>query len=429
MRLVPGSNSNSRNPWTWIPTLYLAEGLPNALVTTVAIVLYKAFDVSNTRVALYVGLFYWPWVLKPLWSPVVDLVGTRRRWIWQMQLLLAAALGGLALVLPTTCFVPCSLAAFFLVAFSSATHDIAADGFYILALTEAEQSFFTGVRNTVYRLAALLIKGQFLILVAALESRTGNLRNAWMSAFAIVAVVFAVLGLYHREVLPRPATDRPGEAGSLEKFFKEFFATFGEFFRKPGIAVLLAFILFYRFGEAQLIPMAQTFLLARRAAGGLELSEAQFGVIYGTAGVIASMLGGIIGGILVSRHGLRAWLWPMVIVMHLPDAVFIYLAATQPENLKLIGACVALEQFGYGFGFTAYMLYLIYIARGSHATAHYAICTGFMALGLQLPGAWSGWLQEHIGYPRFFIWVMLATIPGFIVTALIPLDREFGRKA
>jgi MFS transporter, PAT family, beta-lactamase induction signal transducer AmpG len=419
---------SARNPWAWIPTLYLAEGLPNAIATTIAVVLYKALGISNTRIALYTGLFYLPWVVKPLWSPVVDLLKTRRLWIWRMQFLLAATLAGLAATLPANYFLPCSLVFFWLLAFSSATHDIAADGFYMLGLSESQQSFFVGVRNTVYRLANLFIKGPFIILVAALHSRMGDVRTAWMAAFAALAVLFAGFGMYHRTILPRPPADKAGTAESLARFFQEFFDTFAAFFRKQKIFLLLAFLLFFRFGEAQLLPMAQTFLLDARSDGGLGLTDAQFGLIYGTVGVIALMAGGIIGGILVSRHGLRSWIWPMLLVMHLPDAVFIYLAYARPESLKIIGACVALEQFGYGFGFTAYMLYMIYIARGPHPTAHYAICTGFMALGLMLPGLWSGWLQTQLGYPHFFAWVMLATLPGFIVTALVPLDGEFGKK-
>ncbi len=418
----------ARNPWAWVPTLYLAEGLPNAIVTTIAVVLYKALGVSNARIAFFTGLFYLPWVLKPLWSPVVDILKTRRLWIWQTQLLLGVALAGLALILPSKYFVPCSLVCFWLLAFSSATHDIAADGFYMLALSEGEQSFFVGVRNTAYRLANLAVKGPFIFLVAALESHLGNVRTAWIIAFGAMALLFAGLGMYHRFVLPEPARDQPGDPSSLSRFFEAFFKTFGSFFQKQKIFLLLAFLLFYRFGEAQLLPMAQTFLVDPRAEGGLGLTSGQFGIVYGTVGVTALMAGGIVGGIWVSRRGLRACLWPMVIVMHLPDAVFIYLAYTMPGDLKVISACVAAEQFGYGFGFTAYMLYMIYIARGEHSTAHYAICTGFMALGLMLPGMWSGWLQEQIGYPHFFVWVMLATIPGFLVTALIPLDRDFGRK-
>lgn len=421
-------SSTSRNPWTWIPTLYLAEGLPNAIVTTIAVVLYKALGVSNTEIGIYAGLFYLPWVIKPLWSPVVDLLKTRRIWIWKSQLLLAASLAGLALFLPTKIYFPCSVVFFWLLAFSSATHDIAADGFYMLALSEGEQSFFVGIRNLVYRLATLITKGPFLFLVATLENRMGNVKTAWTIAFGAMAIVFAAFGMYHRSVLPRPASDRAGDPGSLSRFLSEFSKIFESFFQKPGIGLLLAFLLLYRFAEAQLLPMSQAFLIDPRNVGGLGLSGEQFSIVYGTVGAITLIVGGIIGGILVSRFGLRNCLWPMVIVMHAPDAVFIYLSYTLPDNLSLIGACVAVEMFGYGFGFTAYMLYMIYIARGEHRTAHYAICTGFMALGLMLPQMWSGWLQSRIGYQHFFIWVMLATVPGFIVTALVPLDREFGRR-
>jgi MFS transporter, PAT family, beta-lactamase induction signal transducer AmpG len=425
----PDAKTAVRTPWSWIPTLYVAEGLPNALVTTVAVVLYKSLGVSNTRIAFYTGLFYLPWVLKPLWSPVVDLLKTRRLWIWHTQWVLGALLALLTLALPTQYFVPLSIGCFWLLALTSATHDIAADGFYMLALNEGQQSFFVGVRNTVYRLANLAVKGPFLFLVAALKAQTGDPKSAWMLALGGMALLFLTASAYHRVILPYPSADRPGAAGSLPAFFSEFLRTFQSFFRKEKILRLLAFLLLYRFAEAQLLPMAQTFLVDPRAEGGLGLTDAQFSLVYGTIGVIALMLGGIVGGILVSRVGLKACFWPMVLIMHLPDAVFIYLAYALPESLSVITACVAVEQFGYGFGFTAYMLYMIYIARGEHQTAHYAICTGFMALGLMLPGMWSGWLQSKLGYSQFFIWVMLATIPGFIVTALVPLEREFGRRA
>jgi len=411
-----------------VPSLYFAEGLPNAIVTTISIVLYKALGVSNTRIGVYTGFFYLPWVIKPLWSPAVDLLKTRRVWIWRMQCVLGLLFAGVAVALPGAHFIGLSIVLFWLVAFTSATHDIAADGFYILALSEGNQSFFVGVRNTLYRVATLFVKGPFIFIAAEITEHIGNERHAWTIAFAGMAVLFGVVGAYHGFILPRPANDKPGEAGSLERFFAEFLKTFAAFFEKPKIWALLLFLLFYRFGEAQLLPMVQPFLLDPHEKGGLGLTEKELSLVYGTVGVVALMVGGIIGGILVSRRGLRAWIWPMVLIMHLPDAVFIYLSHALPENLSLIGICVALEQFGYGFGFTAYMLYIIYIARGLHSTAHYAICTGFMALGLMLPGLWSGELQELLGYRHFFIWVMLATIPGFIVTALIPLDAEFGRR-
>jgi MFS transporter, PAT family, beta-lactamase induction signal transducer AmpG len=471
---VPEASSSPatpRNPWAWIPTLYFAEGLPNAIVTTISIVIYKSLGVSNTRIGVYTGLFYLPWVVKPLWSPVVDILKTRRLWIWRTQCLLGLAFAGIALSLPSAHFLPLSIVLFWIIAFSSATHDIAADGFYILALSEGQQSFFVGVRNTIYRLATLFVKGPFIFIAAEIKDHTGNETHAWTIAFAAMAALFGCLGAYHGFILPRPANDQPGQnplqpnprieapiqsapaasvslsspkggegrgeegvmlqgkTGSLDQFSGEFFLTFRTFFEKPKILVLLLFLVFYRFGEAQLLPMVQPFLLDAPSAGGLGLTEKEFSLVYGTIGVLALMAGGIVGGILVSRRGLRAWIWPMVFVMHLPDAVFVYLSYGQPAHLGLISGCVALEQFGYGFGFTAYMLYMIYIARGRHSTAHYAICTGFMALGLMLPGIWSGWLQQHLGYQHFFIWVMLATIPAFIVTALIPLDAQFGRKA
>jgi len=407
--------------------LYLAEGLPNAVATTVALILYQELGISNGRITFYTSLFYLPWVLKPLWSPFIDILRTRRLWIWQTQFLLCVAFVGIAMSLPGRNFFAPSLAFFWLLTFCSATHDIAADGFYILALTEKEQSFFVGIRSTVYRVALLCAQGPFIIFAAQLEMRLGVVLG-WQLAFAAMAGLFLCLGAYHTAILPRPAPDRPGNTETLAKFFAEFFATFKAFFEKPKIVLLLCFLLFYRFGEAQLLKVAPLFVKHARVDGGLGLTTEQFGTFYSTIGVLALLLGGITGGILVSRYGLRRWLWPMVVVMHLPDAVFIYLSYARPESLPFIGGCVALEQFGYGFGFTAYMLYMIYIARGKHATAHYAICTGFMALGVMLPGLWSGKLQEMLGYQHFFIWVMLATIPGFIVTALIPLDAEFGKK-
>ena len=426
---VSATQPATRSPWTWVPSLYLAQGLPNAIATTVALILYQELGITNARITFYTGLFYLPWVIKPLWSPFVDILRTRRLWIVQTQFLVCTALVGIALSLRGEHFFAISLAFFWMLTICAATYDIAADGFYILALAEKEQSFFVGVRSTVFRIALLCAQGPLIIYAAKLETRTGNVALGWSLALATVAGVIFCLGTYHVFVLPRPAADRAGDPESLAKFFREFFATFRTFFEKPNIIVLLSFLLFYRFGEAQLLKVAPLFVKQARVDGGLGLTTEQFGTIYTTVGVLALLFGGIVGGMLVSRHGLRAWLWPMVIVMHLPDAVFIFLSYARPESLRLIGASVALEQFGYGFGFTAYMLYMIYIARGKHSTAHYAICTGFMALGVMLPGMWSGKLQEILGYQHFFIWVMLATIPGFIVTALVPLDAEFGKKA
>jgi len=420
------SATKTRNPWAWIPSLYLAEGLPYALVMSVSLVLYKNLGVSNAEITFFTGWLYLPWVIKPLWSPVVDLLKTRRLWIWTMQLLVGAALAGVAFAIPTAHFFQVTLALFWLMAFASATHDVAADGFYILALPERDQSRFNGIRSTFYRLAAILAKGQVVILAGVLAAQSGNYSAAWSLVFGIVAGSVLLLAVYHRFILPQPAEDVPGAAG--QNFSGEFFKTFAAFFQKPGIGLSLLFLLTYRFGEAQLMPMTQLFFLDPPDKGGLGLSNTQVGFIYNTVGVIALICGGLLGGWVISRNGLKFWLWPMLLAIHLPDAVFIWLAAAQPGNLYAIGAGIAVEQFGYGFGFASFMLYMIYVARGPHATAHYALCTGFMALGMMVPGLWSGWLQAHIGYKLFFAWVVLATIPSFFIMARLRVEPEFGKR-
>ncbi|HZV34508.1 MAG TPA: MFS transporter [Verrucomicrobiae bacterium] len=618
-----------RNPWSWVSTLYLAEGLPYVVVMTVAVVMYKGLGISNTDIALYTSWLYLPWVIKPLWSPVVDILKTRRVWIWGVQLVLGAGLAGVALTLHASRPFQYSLAFLWLLAFSSATHDIAIDGFYMLATTEKEQAFFVGIRSTFYRVAMVFGQGVLVILagliqehtglakvdlhiaakpgvalvdsipstpltltplegdlrvvmepatleiapvprakqdinalvslvksnnvehafygvesaktepgaldkffgflgkpfhfiglrsgpflrqhfgpetkakssiagnigIAALhlsrppgrdvvvtlgsrvgfglgsdadksfsvaegsrfvfndqnwnqpalaaiqldpkvktavaslmEIRSGNLPLAWSFTFFLLAAMFLVFCVYHKFILPYPLSDKPGSLRSLTEFWKEFFRTFAAFFKKEQIGWLLLFLLLFRFAEAQLTKMVVPFLLDGREAGGLGLTTSEVGLVYGTVGIAALTAGGLLGGMLAAKNGLKFWLWWMVIAIHLPDAVFIYLAYTMPYNFWVINLCVAIEQFGYGFGFTAYMLYMIYIARGKHATSHYAICTGFMALGMLLPGMFSGWLEDIIGYQHFFVWVLLSTIPGFLVVATIPLDPEFGKK-
>jgi PAT family beta-lactamase induction signal transducer AmpG len=405
----------------------MAEGLPNVLVASVSVVLYKNLGVSNAAIAFYTGWLYLPWVIKPLWSPLVDILKTRRQWIWAMQLILGAGLAGVALTIPGPHFFQLTLAFFWLLSFSSATHDIAADGFYMLATTEREQSFFVGIRSMFYRVATIAAQGGLVILVGKIYQHTGNYSSAWSMAFALVAGIYLCFGVYHWFILPRPASDH-AKLAAPKDFFAEFFKTFGTFFNKPKIGAMLAFILLYRLGEAQLVKMFQPFLLDPRAAGGLGLTNIQLGHIYGYIGIPIFILGALLGGFSVARNGLKFWLWPMLLAIHLPDVVFIWLAYAQPENSFAIGAGVALEQFGYGFGFTAFMLYMIRIARGEHQTAHYAICTGFMALGVMVPGMWSGWLQEQLGYQHFFVWVILATIPSFLIATQIPLESEFGKR-
>ena len=583
------AESRRIGPWYWVPTLYFAEGIPYVIVMTLSVIFYKRMGISNTDIALYTSWLYLPWVIKPLWGPVVDILKTKRFWILIMQLLIGAGQAGVALTIPVSRFFQLTLAFFWLLAFSSATHDIAADGFYMLGLSKHDQAFFVGIRSTFYRLAMLTGQGLLVILAGYFEAKTGlprvevevvteqgrtpidfnpgqlqvkpdtgrlyfvtpgevrigweqiaaskadslldlvdswnssqgfypaeeasavtgsddrmtgnvgitwfrlskrpqegenivlnfsyekgdksialarsyrfnfnagnweqpayalfrldpkldkstsasftglsgNIRFAWTMVFIIIAVVFVGFFVYHRFMLPKPVSDQPNRQAE-GSFFKEFISTFVEFFRKKNIAVILLFLLVYRLGESQLVKLASPFLLDSREANGLGLTTGDLGLIYGTIGIVSLSLGGIIGGIAASRRGLKYWLWWMVAAMNLPNLVYVFLSYTMPSSLWVVGSSVAVEQFGYGFGFTAYMLYMIYVSEGKHKTAHFALTTGFMALGMMLPGMVSGWLQELIGYQHFFIWVMICTIPSFILIPFLNIDPSFGKKS
>ncbi len=416
------------NPWAWVPTLYFTQGLPYVIVMTVSVIMYKRLGISNTDIALYTSWLYLPWVIKPLWSPVVDLLKKKRWWIIVMQLLVGAGLAGVAFTIPVPDFFQFTLAFFWLLAFSSATHDIAADGFYMLALDEGEQSYFVGIRSTFYRIAMLAGQGLLVILAGYFEVRTGNIPLAWSITFGILAVLFLVFFIYHRFLLPRPSSDLGTLQTKEGNVLEEFFNTFITFFKKKNIGPALAFILLFRFGEAQLVKLASPFMLDAREIGGLGLTTGDIGLIYGTIGIFALTLGGILGGLVASKKGLKYWLWSMAFAMNIPNLVFVYLSYATPQSMWLISGSVALEQFGYGFGFTAYMLYMIYFSDGKHKTAHYAICTGLMALGMMIPGMISGWIQEIVGYQNFFIWVVLCTIPGFVILKFLKIDPTFGIK-
>lgn len=614
-----GKKKKFRNPWAWVPTLYYAEGIPYVIVMSVSVIMYKRLGISNTDIALYTSWLYLPWVIKPLWSPVVDLFKTKRFWIISMQLLVGAGLAGVALTIPVPHFFRYTLAFFWLLAFSSATHDIAADGFYMLGLDKHDQAFFVGIRSTFYRFAMITGQGLLIILAGYLESstglppvelsiqsnpnqeistisnfdslrfnelpgnlrivtnastlkigmlsrkrndvdliinevkktntsngfyedtnnkengqqakqkntkkelswfsktikdlfgkekkivkkentvgnigivyfhlskkplpnenvvvnfahergsksiklveghrfefndknwnkpafaiiqldpklkkvesaefvsRAGNIPLAWMITIAILAALFLLFFLYHKIILPYPDIDKPAAKGG-EGIFAEFIETFVLFFKKERIWTILGFLLFFRLGESQLVKLAAPFMLDAREIGGLGLTTGEVGVIYGTIGILSLTVGGLLGGFLAAKQGLKYWIWWMLIAINLPDAVYIYLSYAQPESFTAISSAVAVEQFGYGFGFTAYMLYMIYISEGKFKTAHFAIATGFMALGMMVPGMFSGWLEELIGYQHFFVWVVIATIPAFIITKFIPLDPNFGKK-
>lgn len=624
--MAASSEKTRRSPWFWVPSLYFAEGIPYIVVMTVSVIMYKRLGISNTDIALYTSWLYLPWVIKPLWSPLVDLLKTKRLWIVAMQLLIGAGLAGVALTIPAPDFFRYTLAFLWLLAFSSATHDIAADGFYMLGLSQHDQAWFVGVRSTFYRIAMITGQGLLIILAGAIESgtglptvslgveaqpgatevtlpppeaieiterdgplriemmpgtltipvagqpqarvdsvlgaaqawnrshgfysvaettaeppvpggveeaglswwdrtirmpverniqawfgevvteappgeagnvgvayftlsgrvpegetivvnlgrtsgddsvlllegerfvftpqnwdqpvvvvfqldrkldeatsatfdaRSGNIPLAWSITFYVLAGMFVFFFVYHQVVLPRPASDRPKVQETAGDVLRGFLETFASFFRKRHILVILGFLLFFRFAEAQLVKLASPFLLDARAVGGLALTTGEVGFVYGTIGIVMLTIGGLVGGFVAARDGLKRWLWWMVIAINIPNAVYIFLAYAMPTSYFVVNIAVGVEQFGYGFGFTAYLLYMIYVSEGEHKTAHYAICTGFMALGMMVPGMFSGWLQELIGYQHFFVWVLLATAPSFLMAYLIPLDPEFGKK-
>lgn len=425
---TPATPAPSRSPWTWIPSLYFAQGIPYVVVMTLSVVLYKNLGVSNTDIALYTSWLYLPWVIKPLWSPLVDMFRTKRFWIWSLQFAIGLAFALVALTLPGPKFFQLTLAVFWLMAFASATHDIAADGFYLLALKPGDQAAFVGVRSTFYRLATLSAQGGLVYLAGMLQERTGDVAHAWALVFGLLAAVFVAVSAYHFFVLPKPEADRPAAADG--GFVREFFTVFAEFFRKPGIAATLAFLLLYRFAESQALKLVSPFLLDRTDIGGLGFTTQQVGIAYGTVGIICLTIGGILGGLAIARFGLRRMVWPMIFAMNTPNLAFLLLAVYQPSSLWVASLGLAVEQAGYGFGFAAYLVYMMLVAEGPHKTAHYAICTGFMALGMMLPGMAAGWIQDQIGYVNFFAWVLVATIPSFIATAAIyrRIPESFGKK-
>ncbi len=614
-------SKKKRSPWFWVPTLYYAEGIPYIVAMTVSVIMYKRLGISNTDIALYTSWLYLPWVIKPLWSPVVDILRTKRFWIVTMQLIIGAGLGGVALTIPLPDFFKYTLAFFWLLAFSSATHDIAADGFYMLGLSQHDQAWFVGVRSTFYRFAMITGQGLLIILAGFIESNSGlpniditvtakpeyqqaaiihpdslhrvlnegelkivtypenfiistenqpkaqidsmmqfaqnwNIQNgfvlseetksdnpndnekswwqntvseplgnfirdtfgeeiiksksdkvgnisfvyfyltqqppsdepvvinfgrssgdksislvagdritfnsqnwdkpaisviqldpklrsstssvftaqsgniplAWMITFLFMTALFIIFFIYHKFMLPYPDSDKSALGDGSKNFVNEFIQTFVLFFKREKIGLILGFLLLYRLAESQIVKLASPFLLDTQEMGGLALTTGEVGFVYGTVGLLFLTFGGLLGGFLAAKHGLKYWIWPMAIAINLPDTVYIYLSYALPDNFFIINVCVAIEQFGYGFGFTAYMLYMIYVSEGEHKTAHFAITTAFMALGMMIPGMLSGWLQELIGYPHFFIWVLIATIPGFLILFFIPLDPEFGKK-
>ena len=477
-----------RTPWAWVPTLYFAEGIPYFIVNVISVIMFKNMGMSNGDVAMYTGLLYLPWVIKPLWSPFVDIIRTKRWWVVAMQVVMSVAFALAAFSLPhpspeviegghtPVSLFSVTLVIFWITAFASATHDIAADGFYMLALDKGEQSFFVGIRSTFYRLSSVFGQGVLVVAAGLLETRLENIPLAWSLTLLACALLFAALTFYHIFVLPRPVSDAPAVAenkdcelqktpsggnhvrqclhsrrdgGSLEMasdgcggagsqtdeyifsgIVREFGKTFATFFRKRHVWMAIVFMLLYRLPEAFLVKMLNPFLLDPVSEGGLGLSTETVGIVYGTAGVIALTLGGIVGGMAASRWGLKRSMWPMALSLALPCLVFLYLAVAQPSDIWIISSCVVFDQFGYGFGFTAYMLYMMYFAEGEFKTSHYSICTAFMALSMMLPGMVAGYLQEWLGYVGFFWMVAVCCMATVGVTLFVKVDPEYGvRKA
>ena len=423
------TQATQRHPWWWIPTLYFAEGLPYMAVMTISTVMYKCLGIGNTEIAFYTAWLYLPWVIKPFWSPFVDIIRSKRWWVLAMQWAIAIAMASIAFALPASGFFQATLALFWLMAFASATHDIAADGFYMLALTEHQQSLFVGIRSLFYRISMVVGQGALVVVAAFVSDAWARPKAGWIVVFGILAAFFALVASYHSFALPRPAADAMRSPRSRGEVLREFTETFVAFFRKPQVGVALTFMLLYRLPEAQLVKMITPFLLDPTASGGLGLTPDQVGLVYGTIGVIGLMLGGIVGGLAAARRGLRYWLHPMAWSMSLTCLTFVYLAVAQPSAIWEIYLCVFVEQLGYGFGFTAYMLYLIYFSAGRFKTAHYSICTGFMALGMMLPGMAAGWITDHFSYVAFFIWTMICCVATIGVCYLIHVDKNFGKKS
>lgn len=414
-------------PWFWIPVLNFASGLPYAIIISVSVIMYKSLGISNEDIGIYTSLLYLPWVIKPLWSPFIDLYSTKRKWFLGMQLLISIAFLLVGLSIPVSQFFVVSLAIFWVAAFASASNDVASDGFYLLALPKEQQSFFLGIRSTFYRLSMLTGNGLIVIIAGYLEQEFGDKHKAWSYTMIFVAILMALITLYN--YFSTPKTENSESINNTEtRESKSFKAVFISFFQKKQIGLVMIFILVFRLGESQLLKMLTPFLIDEKAVGGMGLTTQDVGIIYGTFGVFALVIGGILGGIAISKNGLGKWMLPMILMMHLPIIGFILLSHFHPESIFYVYITIIVEQFGYGFGFAAFMMFLIYVAEGESKTSHYAIATGFMALGMMLPGMLSGYIQEYLGYANFFIWVFCATIPGLILSRFLIFPSDFGKK-
>ena len=446
--------ANYRNPWWWVPTLYFAEGIPYFVVNNISVMMFTKMGVPNGDMSFFTTLLYFPWFLKGIWSPIVDVLKTKRWWIVMMQILMTAMMVLLTVTLPhpdssvissgntSISMFTLTLVLFIITAFASATHDIAADGYYMLAHSPSSQAAFIGIRSVFYRVASVFGQGVLVFIAGVIESdglsalgvEAGNIPMSWQITMGVAAVVFGTITLYHTFALPHSADDKPridaDAAGSTANNMKELVNSFKTFVMKPGCLLAIAFMLLYRLPEGFLIKLCQPFLVHSVEDGGLGLPTQLVGTVYGVFGVIALLLGGILGGLYSSRVGLKKSLWVMAAFMTLPCLTFVYLAIAQPANVVIITVALCIEQFGYGFGFTAYMLYMMYFSEGEFKTSHYAICTAFMALSMMLPGFVAGYIQEAIGYVNFFWMVMVCCLATLVVTYFADkrIDPNYGKK-
>lgn len=414
--------------YSWVPSLYLGESLPFAAVMMISLIMFKEMGLTDAQITLYTGWLGLPWVIKPIWSPIIDNLKTKRWWIVTMQFFMGAALGLVALTIPASFWLQGTLALFMLIAFSSATHDISADGFYILGLEDKEQELYVGVRNTFYRIGMVIGQGGLISLAGFMQqgkfgSGLQSVSSSWMAVFFILAGLMLLLALWHSFILPKvevPLHDR----FNFSEQMNEFAATLRVFISKPYIVSSILFILLFRLPEGLLTKIVPLFLTRNLEEGGLGMNDVDYGFIYGTLGVIGLLLGGIIGGWLVSQYGLKKMLWPLVLCITLPDLVYVYLSYFHETNLWIVGTCLCIEQLGYGLGFAAYTLYLVTFSRGERSTAVFSICTAFQYFGgAMLPGMVSGLISDSLGYFQFFLVVMAFCLVTFAVTACIKVEK------
>jgi PAT family beta-lactamase induction signal transducer AmpG len=414
-------NSKSKNPVFWVPSVYFAMGLPFVAIASASSLMFKNLGISDSQIAFWTSLIMIPWTLKPVWSPLLEMFKTKKHFVVATQMVTGITFGLVALSLPLPHFFTYSIALMAVIAFSGATHDIATVGIYLNELSLKDQAKYVGWQGAFYNIAKILSGGALVYLAGELEQKSGVV-HAWMIVMVIYGAIMFCLSLYHIKMLPS------GGNSTQVKSFKEGFATFKDvavtFFQKKNILISILFVIFYRFAEGFAIKIAPLFFKAARDHGGLGLTTSQIGLVYGVFGAIAFVLGSLLAGYYTSKRGLKKTLMFLCLCFNIPFAVYCVLAITQPESLYIIGAAVVLEYFGYGFGFVGLILYIMQqIAPGKYKMAHYAFADGIMALGFMIPSMISGYLSDFLGYKIFFLWVLIATIPSFLITYIVPFSN------